>query len=196
VIVEDEPADGGVDELALHHDGLGVRHVLIVIGGGEINHFASYQETNRVSSSNSWDSSARPTSSVKPNAAAFALGARAYLGQVVDAEHHVLRGHGQRQAVAGDRMLLAESINTEPRLCASVKAGCARPFGRPSKIGVEGSANQRWMRIALPSTSTVRTPGCRGGAAWSAVSRPDVRDHFFEDVPNDGVLLFDHFLAC
>ena len=40
VIVEDHAAHGGVDELALHHDGSGVRHILIVIGGGEVHHFA------------------------------------------------------------------------------------------------------------------------------------------------------------
>jgi len=37
----------GVDELALHHDGLGVRHVLIVIGGGEVDDFAVVAETDR-----------------------------------------------------------------------------------------------------------------------------------------------------
>ena len=40
VIVENHAADGGVDELALQRDRFGVRHVLIVVGGGEVDHFA------------------------------------------------------------------------------------------------------------------------------------------------------------
>ena len=47
VIVEDHAADGGVDELALHHDRLGVRHVLIVVGGGQVDQFAGVAQADR-----------------------------------------------------------------------------------------------------------------------------------------------------
>ena len=47
VIVEDHAADGGVQELLVQRDGLGVRHVLIVIGGGEVDHFAGVAQADR-----------------------------------------------------------------------------------------------------------------------------------------------------
>ena len=40
MIVEDYAPDRSVDELALHRDGLGVKHILVIIGGGQVNHAA------------------------------------------------------------------------------------------------------------------------------------------------------------
>ena len=47
VVVKDHAADRGVDELTLHGHRLGMRHVLIVVGGGQINHFSVVPQTNR-----------------------------------------------------------------------------------------------------------------------------------------------------
>ena len=47
VVVEDHAADGGLNELALQLHGNGVRHVLVVIRGGEVDDFTGVAQTNR-----------------------------------------------------------------------------------------------------------------------------------------------------
>src|SRR5437870_7833918 len=45
--IEDDAADGGLDELALHLHRLGVRHILVVVGGGEVDDFTGVPQANR-----------------------------------------------------------------------------------------------------------------------------------------------------
>ena len=47
VIVEDHAADGGVQELLLEMDRLGVRDVLVVVCVGEVDHFTRVAHANR-----------------------------------------------------------------------------------------------------------------------------------------------------
>ena len=99
MIVEDHAANRGVDELALHHHGRGVRHVLIVVGGGEIDHFTVVAETNRREQFDFLRFEREDDFFGQSEGAAFALGAGLGLGQIVDAEDHVLRRNGERQTV-------------------------------------------------------------------------------------------------
>ena len=99
--IENHAADSGLNELTLHLDGLGVRHVLIVIGSGEVNHFAAVTQADRSEQLHFAGFEREDDFVGLTEDAAFALGAGLGLGQVIDAENHVLRRNGQRQTVRG-----------------------------------------------------------------------------------------------
>ncbi len=99
--IENDAADRGLDELPFHVHGLGVRHVLIVICGGEVDHLTGEAQTD---GSQQFDfAGLERQDDVFSGAedAAFALGARLRLRQIVDAQNHVLRRDRQRQTVRG-----------------------------------------------------------------------------------------------
>src|SRR5215472_797472 len=101
VRIEDDAADGGLDKLAFHFHRLGVRHVLVVVRGGEVDDFTAVTQANR-SEQLDFTAFEREDDVIRRTEdAPFALGAGLVLGQVVDAQHHVLRRHGERQAVRG-----------------------------------------------------------------------------------------------
>src|ERR1019366_6108022 len=96
VVVHDGAAHRGRDELPLEGGRLGVDHVLIVIRGGKVDHLARVTQTNRgqgfhlalfLGQDHFVDVGECPS---------FTLGARLGFGQVVNTQHHVLRGHGDR----------------------------------------------------------------------------------------------------
>ena len=102
---------------------LGVDHVLAVERLGQIDdlagvaqfdrgqcfHFAHFErDQNVVGGSES---------------TAFAFGTGAHLGEVVTAEHHVLRGNRDGPPCAGDRMLFEASISVDASICASGESG-------------------------------------------------------------------------
>ena len=79
---------------AFELDRLGVHDVLIVVGGGQVDHFAGVAQTDRGQRFHFARFERHQHFFDVGEGAAFALGARLGLGQVVEAEHHVLRGHG------------------------------------------------------------------------------------------------------
>jgi len=104
-------------------------HDFLALALLELNHFAGVAQRNGVWVSTSPISSAMRTSSIEANFLPW-LWRRAALGEVVKAEHHVLRRDGDGRAVRGERMLFAESIKVAASICARAKAGYARPSGR------------------------------------------------------------------
>ena len=100
-VVQDDAADGGVHVLLVELDRLGVQDVLVVERLGQIDHpagvaqldgrerfhFAHFERDENVVGGS--------------EGAALALGAGARFGQVVEAQHHVLRGHRDGCAVRG-----------------------------------------------------------------------------------------------
>ena len=98
VIVHDCAAHGGRDVLPLEHRRLGVAHVLIVVRGGEVDDLAGVAQTNRRERFHFAGFLGENNFVNVGEGSAFTLGARLAFGQVVDSEHHVLRGHGDRLA--------------------------------------------------------------------------------------------------
>src|SRR5947207_2979649 len=88
--IENDAANSGLDELALHLHRLGVRHVLVVVGGSEVNDFTGIAQANRRKQLDLAGFQREDDILGGTENAAFTLGAGLVLGQVVDAQHHVL----------------------------------------------------------------------------------------------------------
>ena len=99
VVVEDHATNGGLDELAFHLHRNGVRHVLIVVRGGEVDDFTGVAQADRREQFNFAGFQSQDHFVRGAEHAAFTLGAGASLSQVINAEDHVLRRNGERQAV-------------------------------------------------------------------------------------------------
>src|SRR6266702_33533 len=99
--IENDAADGRLNELPLHLHGLGVRDVLIVVRGDEIDDFAGEAQTDRCEQFNFAGFERENHFVGGAEDAAFALCAGLRLGQVIDTENHVLRRYGERQAMRG-----------------------------------------------------------------------------------------------
>jgi hypothetical protein len=79
---------------------------------------------------------------------------------------------------------IGEPSAGENRLCVDSTARAPRPgvgaerdvdaIWSPSKSALNALQTSGWSWIALPSTSSARTPGCPGGAAWRAVQQDRV----------------------
>src|SRR5215472_15577887 len=101
VRIENYAPDGGLDELALHLHRLSVRYVLVVISGGEVDDFTCVAQANRGEQLHFARFQREDHILSGAEDTPLALGAGLVLGQVVDAENHVLRRDGQRQTVRG-----------------------------------------------------------------------------------------------
>ena len=99
MIIENHAPDGRVQKLLRKIDGLGVRHVLIVIRVREVNHLAGVAQADRSEQLHLSGIERHDDFFARAEGAPFALGLRLGLGHVVDAQNHVLRGHCQRVAV-------------------------------------------------------------------------------------------------
>src|SRR5271168_1467520 len=197
VRIEDDAANSSLNELALHLDGHGVRHVLIVVRGGEVDDFTGIAQTDGseqldfagFESENDFVGGAED--------AAFALGAGLGLSQVVDAQHHVLRRNGQRQAVRGRQdvarakhehggfhLRFRRKRNMHGHLVA-VKVGVE--CGADERVNADGLAfhEHRFERL---NAETVQR---RSAVEHHGMFADDV----FENVPDDRFLLLDHFLG-
>ena len=98
MIVQDGAAYGRVQEAALVVDFVGVCDVLIVVCGGQVDHFAGKAQPDRAQCFHLAGFQSKQHFVNVRERAAFALRARLRLGQVVEAENHVLRWHGDRLA--------------------------------------------------------------------------------------------------
>ena len=107
-VVQDGAADGGVDVLLVEFDRLGVGQVLIVVGRGHVEHRAGVAQTDRRQRLDFPGFERHQHFFDVGEDAAFALGAHLGLGQVVEAEHHVLRRHGDGLAARRARECCAK----------------------------------------------------------------------------------------
>ena len=100
MIVQNRPANGGVQVAAVVLHGIGVDDLLIVVGGREIDHFSGVAETNGREQFDFTGFKREDHFVRAAEHAAFTLGAGLGLGHVIDAEDHVLRRHGKGQTVS------------------------------------------------------------------------------------------------
>src|SRR5664280_784192 len=197
VVVHDGAAHGGRDELPLKVGGIGMDHVLIVIRDGEIDHLTRVAQANRGQRFH-FARFLRENHFINVGeCASLTLCARLGLGQVVNAQHHVLRGHGdrlsrrRRQDVvrgqhqhAGFHLRFRRQRNVHCHLIAV-------------EIGVECGADQRVNLDGLAfhqhRLKSLNAEAVKGGRAIQ--QDRVVLNHFFQDVPYDGLLLLHHFLG-
>ena len=190
-------AHGGGDELALQVDRFRVRDVLIVVGGGQVDHLAGVAQADRREQFHFAGFEREDHFFDGAEGAAFALGAGLGLGQVVDAQDHVLRGHGQRQAV-GRRKNVARREHQHGRF--NLRLGRERNVHGhlvAVEIGVERGANQRMDadRLAFDQRGLegLNAQAVQRGRAIQEHGM--LANHVFQDVPDDGLLLLDHLLG-
>src|SRR6185437_6433135 len=100
-VIEDGAADRGGDVLLVEVHGLGVRDVLVVVGRGHVEHGAGVAQADRRERFHLLRFQRHEDLFDVGEGTAFTDGADLGLGQVVEAEHHVLRGHGD--GLAGGR---------------------------------------------------------------------------------------------
>src|SRR5437588_285527 len=197
VRVEDDATDGGLDELTFHLHWLGVRHVLVIVGRGEVNDFAGVAQANWREQFHFAGFEREDDVFGGTENAAFALGAGLGLGQVIDAQNHVLRGHGERQSVRG-RKNVARAEHQYGRFDLRFRRK-RNVHGHlvAVKVRVERCANQRVNADGL-ALNERRLEGLNAEAVQrrSTVQKNGMlANHVFQDVPNDGLLLLHHFLG-
>ena len=197
MIVEDHAADGGVQELLVQVDRLGVRNVLIVVGVGEVDHLAGVAHADRREQFDFAGFERHDDFFARAERAAFALGLRLGLGHVIDAEHHVLRRNGQRIAVRGrEDVVRAEHQHRSFHL----------RFGR--KRNVHGHLVAVEVRVERGADERMDADGfsfhehglerlnAEAVKRGSAVEKHGMlADHILEDVPDDRFLRFDELLG-
>src|SRR5258707_6554171 len=101
VVVEDDASHRRVDDQVLDVLDFGVDHVLVVVDGGEVDQLARVHEAHRGQRLHLTVLQGQDHVVHARERAPFALGALLLLGEVVAAEHDVLRGH--RDGLAGGR---------------------------------------------------------------------------------------------
>ena len=94
MIVENRASHGRVQILAHDVDGLGVVHVLIVVGMRQVDHFAGVAQTNRGQRFHFTHFECDHHFVDVGKRASFTLRARLRFCQVIQAKHHVLRRNG------------------------------------------------------------------------------------------------------
>jgi hypothetical protein len=171
--------------------------VLIVVGGGQVNDFAGVAQPNGREQLDFAAFKSQFDVFGRTEHAAFALGAGLGFGHVVDAENHVLRRYGERQTVRG-RKNVAGAEHEHRRF--DLRLGRKRDVHGhlvAVKVGVERGANERvnadgfafdQYRFERLNTQAVE----RGGAVQK---HGMLANDVLEDVPNDGILLLDHFFG-
>ena len=197
VIVHDGAAHRGRDELPLEVGRLGVDHVLIVVRRGEVDDLAGVAQTDRGQRFHLARFLRHQHFFDVGEGAAFALGARLGFGQVVDAQHHVLRRNGDRlprrgrQDVvrgqhqhAGFHLRFRRQRNVHGHL-VTVEVGVER--GADQRVNLDRLAFHQ-HRLESLNAQTVQ----RGSAVQQ---HGMVLNHLFQDVPYDGLLLLHHFLG-
>src|SRR3989475_2720516 len=197
VVVENNAPYRGGKELALEVNHFCVRNVLIVVGGGEIDHLTRIAQTNGRQQFDFARFQREQNFFHRTESTALTFGAGLGLGQIVDTQHHVLRGHGQGKSVRG-REDVARRKHQNGRL--NLRLGRERNVHGhlvTVKISIEGRADQRMDadgfaldQRGLEGLDT--QPMQRGGAIEK---HRMLANDFLENVPDDGLLLFDHFLG-
>ena len=174
-----------------------MRHVLVVVRCGEVDDFTGVAQTNRSEQFDFAGFESEHDFFGRAEYAAFAFGSGARLGQVVDAENHVLRRNRERQTVRR-RQDVARAEHQHRRFHLR--------FGRQRNVNghlvavevrVERGADQRMdadrftfdeRRFEGLNAEAVQ---CRSAVEHYGMFANDV----FENVPDHRILLLDHFLG-
>ena len=181
----------------LNCDRLGVGEVLIVVGGGHVQHRAGVAQADGRERLDLLGLERHQHFFDVGEDAALALGVDLGLGEVVEAEHHVLRGHGDGLA-AGRRQDVVRGQHQHRGL--DLGLGRERDVHGhlvAVEVGVEGGADQRvdldglaFDQHRLKRLDAEAVEG-RGAVEQDWV----VLDDLFEDVPDDGLLHLHHLLG-
>ncbi len=196
-VVQDDAADRGVHVLLVEFDRLGVQDVLVVerlhqidhsagvaqLDGRERFHFAHFERDQNVVGGS--------------EGAAFTLGAGTRFGQVVQAQHHVLRGNRDGRAVRGRQNVVRRQ---HQRGSFDLRFGRQRNVDGhlvAIEVGVERRASERVQLDGLAfHQHRLERLNAEAVQRGSAVQQNGmVLDDFFENVPHHRVLLLDQFLG-
>jgi hypothetical protein len=197
VIVENGAAHGGVDEGTIHLNRLGVDDVLIVVGGGEVDQFAGVAQADGSERFHFTHFERQQNFFNVGKDAAFTLRARLAFGQVVETEHHVLCGHGDGLTGCGRKNVVRGQHQHAGFHLRFRGKGNVHGHLIAVEVGVECGADQRVNadRFAFHQHRLERL-NAEAMQRGSAVQQYRmVLDDFFQDVPDDGLLLFNHFLG-
>ena len=197
MVVEDDAAHRGVDDLVLDVLDFGVDHVLVVVDGGEVDQLARVHEADRGQRLHLTVLQGEDHVVHARERAPFALGALLLLGEVVAAEHDVLRGHrdglpgGGGQDVVG-RQHQHGGLDLRLRRERHVHGHLV-----PVEVGVEGRADEGVDLDGL-ALDQDRLEGLdaqavqRGGAVQE---HGVLADDVFQEVPDLRALLLHHLLG-
>ncbi len=196
-IVEDGAADGGGDELTLVLDRLRVGEVLIVVSGAHLEHGAGVAKTDGAEGFDLAGFERHEDFLDVGEDATFALRTLLGLGQVVEAEHHVLRRHGDGLTRRG-REDVVRGEHEHGRFDLGFR-GKRDVHGHlvAIEVGVEGGADQgvNLDRLAFDEDGLKRLDAEAVERRSTVEQHRMVADDFLEDVPHDGFLELDHFLG-
>ena len=196
-VVEDGAAHRGGEELLVEVHHLGVVQVLVVVGGGHVQHRAGVAQADGRQRLDLLGLQRHQHLFDVGEDAALADRVHLGLGQVVDAQHHVLRGHGDGLS-AGRRQDVVRGQHQHRRLDLRLRR--ERDMHRhlvAVEVGVECGAHQRvdLDRLALHQ-HRLKPLDAEAMQRGRAVQQDGmVLDHLFQDVPHDGLLHLHHLLG-
>ena len=196
-VVQNHAAHRRRDVLFVEVHRLNVRQILVVVSRGQVQHRARVAQPDRRQRLHFLGFQSHQNLFRVGEDAALALGVLLGLGQVVEAQHHVLRGHGDRLARgrrqnvvrrqhqhAGFNLRLRRERNVHRHLVAV-------------EVGVEGRADQR-VNLDCLALHQHRLKGLnaqpvqRGRAVQQ---HRVVLDDLFKNVPHHRLLHLHHFLG-
>ena len=126
----------------------------------------------------------------------FTLGSRTYLGDIVETEHHILRGHGDRRAVGGIKDVVAlehEDLRLEDSL-----VGQREVYSHlvAVEVGVERRTCQRveLYGLALDELGLERLDTQTVKRRSTVEEHGMALHHILEDIPDDRFAAVDDFL--
>src|SRR4051812_16555038 len=194
--VEDDAADGGVDHLAVDVLDLGVLHALVVARNREVDQLAADPHADRRQRFELARFQREHHIVRVAERAALALGAGLGLGQVVAAEHDVLRRNRNRLA-AGRRQDVVRGHHQDR--CLDLRFRRERDVDRhlvAVEVGVERRADERMDpdRLAFDQHRLERLDAQAVQRRRAVQKNGMLADDFLEDVPHFRPLLLDHLL--
>ena len=144
-----------------------VGNVLVVVRGDEVDHFAGVAQTNRSEQFDFAGFESERNVFGSAEYAAFALGAGFGLGQVIDAENHVLRRNGQRQTVRGRKNVARAEHEHRGFDLGFRRKRNVHGHLVAVKVRVERGADERVNTDGFAfDEGAVRKPECPSGARW------------------------------
>ena len=197
VVVEDDPAHRGVDDLVLDVLDLGVDHVLVVVDGGEVEELTRVHEPHGGEGLDLLVLEGDEHVLAAGEGPALALRALLLLGEVVAAEHDVLRGDGDGLPVRG-REDVVRGQHEHAGLDLGLRGeGHVHGHLVPVEVGVEGRADEGMdldgLALDQDGLEGLDAQAVQGGGAVQ--EHRVLADHVFQEVPHLGPLLLHHLLG-
>ncbi len=196
--VENQPPDGGIDELMGHFAHVGAHDRLVIVLGGQVHQQAGETVPDRREPPHHAVVEGEHRLIVGPENPPLPLRAHFGLGQVVAAQHDVLAGYGDRLAI-GRRQDILRAQHQHRRLDLRLRR--QRNVHRhlvAIEVGVEGGADQGRNLDGL-ALDQDRLEGLNAEAVQrrGAIEHDRViLDHFFQDIPYNRFLALHHFLGA